>query len=113
VHHRASDIVACRNGILERTNGETRLHPGVDRVPEDLVPEHVPDRAERELSLHRSVFGDVGEPGLARTVGGELVPDQTVLVDDSAELLMNRKARPLRAAAPYSSQTRTTNRCPM
>jgi len=86
-----------------------RFHPGVDRVPEDLVPEHVPDRAERAFP---PPFGDVGEPGLARTLGGELAPDQTVLVDDSAELLMNRKARPLRAAAPYSSRTRTTNRCP-
>jgi len=47
VRHTVGDIAVHRNGILERTNGETRLHPGADQAPEDLVPEHVLDHAER------------------------------------------------------------------
>src|SRR6218665_384955 len=60
--------------LFSALTSQAGLHPGVNQVSEDLVGEHVPDRAGLELCLRRSMFGDVGEPELVRAVGGELAP---------------------------------------
>src|SRR6218665_3517087 len=53
VCHTVGDIVVHRNGILERTRGETRFHPGIDHVPDDLVPERVLVGERAELVMDR------------------------------------------------------------
>lgn len=101
VNHADGDITTHSKGVLERTDSEARLHPGVDRVPNDLVDEHVLDCAEVKLALTRLVLGDVSEPELIRGVRGELVPDPAVLVCDGAEIVVNGRAGVLVVLAPF------------
>ncbi len=51
VDHAAGDVAAHHDGVLERPDSQVRLHPRVDGVSDDLVGEHVLDRAEIELAL--------------------------------------------------------------
>ena len=69
VNDATGDIAAHGDRVLESPHREGRFHPGADGVSNDLVPEHVFDRAEIELALAALVLGDVGQPpvvGLAR-----------------------------------------------
>ena len=94
VNHTTGDISAHRDGVAQRVHGQAGLHPRVDRVPDDLVREHVFDRAEIKFALCGGpVFGNVCQPQLVRRIGGEPVSDTTILVRDSAEIIMNRRSR--------------------
>ena len=64
---------------FERVNGQARLHPGVDRVADDLVREHVLDRTQIQFSLTSSVFGDIGQPQLVWSIIGELAFDEVIM----------------------------------
>lgn len=44
----AGDVTAHGDGVLKSLDGQWRLHPRVDRVPDDPVAERVLDRAEVE-----------------------------------------------------------------
>lgn len=86
----AGDIAAHHDSVLEGLDGQPGLHPRVDRVPDDPAGERVLDSAAVELSFTRFVFRDVDEPELVRAVGSEHVPGPAVLVDDCAEVVVDR-----------------------
>jgi len=100
VHDAASDVStlggAPRDGVVERRDRESGLHPRVDRVADDPVGVDVLERAQVELALDRLVLGDVTHPQLVRLAGGELVADHAVLVDHGAQVVMNRRTGLLR-----------------
>ncbi len=79
VHHDSLRVAAVGDGHLECVHGDAGLHPGVDRVADDLVREHVLDRAEVELPLRGPVLGDVGQPQLVRAIGGEVALHEVVV----------------------------------
>src|SRR5690606_30288978 len=85
----AGDVAAHLHGVLPRLDGQSGLHPRADRVPDDLVPVHVLDRAHVELALIGPVLRYVGQPELVRAGGGELVPGTAVLVGDGAEVVVD------------------------
>ena len=58
----AGDVTAHLDGVLEGLDGQTRLHPGVDGVPDDPTGERVFDRAGVELAFRGFVLRDVDEP---------------------------------------------------
>ena len=90
VNDTASDLTAHHDDVLQRPHGQSRLHSGADQVSDDLVSEHVLDRAKLELFLRCSIFGDVNELKLVRTLGGELVPVPLVLVGHGAQIILDR-----------------------
>lgn len=59
MNHATGDVTAHLNGVLERLNGGTRLHLGIDRVPVDPARESVFDCAVVELAFTRFMFRDV------------------------------------------------------
>jgi hypothetical protein len=86
VNDATSHVTAHRDGVAQRAHGQLGLHPRVDRVADDPVGVDVLDRAEVELALAGAVLGDVGQPQLVRSTGGEVALDQ-VVVDRRAGLL--------------------------
>ena len=82
---------ATCDGAVEGVDRELGGHPVADGVADDPVGVDVLDRAAVELPFGRLVFCDVREPQLVRSVGPELVPDHTVLVDHRAEVVVDRR----------------------
>lgn len=118
--HATGDITTHHDSILESSDGQARLHPGVDRVPDDLVGEHVLDRAEVQLALRGLMLGDVSEPELIRSLGGELMPYSALLVGDGAKVVMNGGTGLFTVLAPLlpehgppSVRGRDSPRCPI
>ncbi len=91
--HAAGDVAAHRDGVLDRLDGQVRLHPRVDRVPHDPAREHVLDRAEVELAFRGLVLGDVGQPQLVRCIRSEHMTGSAVLVDDGTPVVVHRRPR--------------------
>ena len=100
VDHAAGDVAAHRDSVLERLNCQPGLHPRVDRVPHDLAGARVFDCAAVELAFSGFVLRDVDEPELVRGIGGEDVPGSAVLVDDRAQVVVDRRSRLLAVTAP-------------
>jgi len=101
----AGDVAAHRDGVLERLNCQAGLHPRADRVPDDLAAAGVFDGAAVELAFGGLVLRDlrdVDEPELVRGIGGEDVPGPAVLVDDGAEVVVDRRSRLLAVTGPFS-----------
>jgi Protein of unknown function (DUF2699). len=67
VNHASGDVTAPGDRIIEGIDGQSGLHPGVDRIAHDAVGVHVLDRTEVDLPLARPMLGDVRQPQL---VGG-------------------------------------------
>lgn len=83
-----ADRLPQSDRVAQRRPRQRSLHARVDRVADDLVAADVLDRADVELALTSGVLGDVPEPDLVRGIGGELMPDDAVLVDDREEVIM-------------------------
>ncbi len=80
--------------VLDRPSRERRLHPDVDRVPDDPVREHVLDRAKVNLAFAGVMFGDVGQPDLVRAGCFEAVNYPAILILGGEEVVMDRWSRP-------------------
>ena len=95
----SGDVVAAGHGVLERTDRQTGLHPGVYGVADDPVGEDVLDRAEVQLALAGLVLGDVRQPQFIRADGGEVPTDQ-IIVDWRTWLLALPAGLALAECAP-------------
>jgi hypothetical protein len=77
-HDGAGGLATCDGGA-QRGGGELGGHAFVDGVADDPVGEQVLDRAAVELALGGGVLGDVGQPDLIGTLGGEVPAHQVVM----------------------------------
>ncbi len=59
--------------------GQLGCHPVTDRVANDLVRPDVNNQTNVKFAFTRRVFGDIGEPGLIRSLTGEVPVDQIVM----------------------------------
>lgn len=94
MHDAAGGVAAHRDRVLERLNCQAGLHPRVDRVPHDPTAAGVFDRAAVELSLGGLVLRDVHQPELVRFLSSEHVSCSAFLVDERAEVIVNRRTGP-------------------
>ena len=74
-HARAS---SPRDGLVKGVHGQRGLHAPGHGVPHDPPGVEVLDGAEVELALARGVLGDVGQPELVQSLGGELALDTVI-----------------------------------
>ena len=87
-HHR---LLAATADVPRRPR-QGGLRIGGDGVADDLVGVAVFDRAQVQLALAGSVLGYVGEPHQVRGGRGELVPDPPLVIDDSEQVVVDRRA---------------------
>ena len=90
VDHATGHVAAPGDGVVQRRDREPGLHPRVDRVAHDPVGVDVLERADVKLALVGPMFRDVADPQLVRAVGSEHVPGPAVLVDDGAQVVVDR-----------------------
>ena len=106
MHNRGTGTSKC-DGVMQGADSELGGHTGVGRVSHDPVGEDVLHDAAVELSFPRTVLGDVGEPQLVRSLGGEVSLDEVVMdrrsgpATESPLLRVRRPNALLRAQAPH------------
>ncbi len=105
VHYHDAAGLPSGDGGPQGADGELGGHALVEGVADDAVAEQVLDRAAVELALGGGVLGDVGQPQLVGSGGGELALDQVVVhrragPAGQAALAGVHRPHPLRAAQP-------------
>ena len=104
VDHDAGRVPAVCDRHLQRVHGQTRLHPLVDRVPDDSVRPDVFDRAAVQLPLSRPVLCYVREPQLVGSFSGEVAFDEIVMHGGACLLVAAFPGRDHRADARQAAQ---------
>lgn len=64
--HATSKFSAPRDRAVQGVYRDRGFHPGVNRIADDIVAEHVPDRANVRIAFKRTMFGDGGQPQFVR-----------------------------------------------
>lgn len=75
----ASHLAAARHRAMQGGGRQSGLHPGVDRVPDDAVGEHVFDRAEVELALTGAMLSDIAKPQPIWRIRSEIPLDKIIV----------------------------------
>lgn len=85
MHDHAFREATVIDGHRQRIDSDPGLHPGLDRVADDLVVPQILDRTAVQFPLVSPVFGDVGDPHLVRAISDEQ-PLHEVIMDRRAGL---------------------------
>ena len=77
----SGDVTAAGNSVAQCVDCDAGLHPGIDRIADDAVREHVLDHEHANLTFKRAMFGNVAQPQLIGLAGGEVALDEVSAYD--------------------------------